>query len=115
MEEASGKISMEALSEKISMGREKRIPVQVNLLPSVIKLIDRIRRETGIPRARIVEYFVRVGIDATGYSPKEHRSTEQSADSDTNTKTDIEAFCRRLSPEKLRELADLLKDMADSR
>jgi len=106
---------METLNEKISMGRERRVTVQVNLLPSVINTIDRIRHETGVPKARIVEHFVSAGMDATGYGPKGHRFTEQSADSNTNTKTDIEAFCRGLSPEKLRELADLLKDMADSR
>jgi len=115
MEEASRKISIEALSEKISMGREKRIPVQVNLLPPVIKLIDRIRRETGVSKARIVEYFVRVGMDATGFAPKGHRSTQQSAKFDANTKSDIKAFLKELSPEGLEEFAELLKDVADSR
>jgi len=97
------------------MEEKARRLVQVNLLPPMFKIIDRIRHEIGVPKARIVEHFVSVGMDATGYGPKEHRSTEQSADSNTNTKTDIEAFFRGLSPEKLREFADLLKDMADSR
>jgi len=104
---------MEALKEKITMEREKRVPVQVNLLPPVVALVNQIRHETGIPRARIVEYFVRVGIDAAGYGPT--KPTQQSIKFDTSTKSDIEAFLRGLSPEGLEEFAELLKDVADSR
>jgi len=97
------------------MEEKARRLVQVNLLPPMFKIIGQIKEDTGTSMGKIVEHFVRLGMNAAGYGPKEHRSTEQSADSNTNTKTDIEAFFRGLSPEKLREFADLLKDMADSR
>jgi len=91
---------MEALNEKISMGRKRRVPVQVNLLPSVINIIDRIKRETGMPKARIIEYFARLGMNAAGCDPNRHRSTEQFGYGIFPAKEDAKAYLEEIPPKK---------------
>ena len=102
---------MEALNEKISMGRERRVPVQVNLLPSVINTIDQIKRETGMPKARIIEYFVRLGMNAAGYGPKGgpkgHRATEQFGYGIIPAKKDAKAYLEEI-PQKKPEIQESL-------
>jgi len=105
---------MEALNEKISMGREKRIPVQVNLLPSVIDTIDQIKRETGMPKARIIEYFARLGMNAAGCDPKGHMSTEQFGYGIIPAKEDAKAYLEEI-PQKEPEIQESLDTREESK
>jgi len=59
------------------MEDQNRKPIQVNLLSGMLEIVNRIEDESSAPKARIVEYFVRLGMNAAGYGPKGQGTMKQ--------------------------------------
>jgi len=98
------------LNEKNMKGK-KRSPVQVNLLQGMIEVINRIKNESGAPKARVVEYFVRLGMNAAGYDPKEQDPAEQINYGSLTFKNDTE---KSEGNNKLERTVNLLENIFDS-
>lgn len=83
--------------------------VQINLLPSMFEVVNQIKEETGAPKSKIVEYFVRLGMQTSGYGPKSQGAIEQLNFGTNPSKEDTMAYFGGRSQEELRESAKLEK------
>ena len=93
------------------MEGEARRPIQVNLLPSMYKMIGQIKEDTGASMGKIVEHFVRLGMNVAGYGPKGgpkgHRAIEEFDYGIFPAKEDAKAYLEEI-PQKKPEIQESL-------
>ena|GEM_PF-1983369 len=103
-----------------------RRPVQVNLLPSMFKMIGQIKEDTGASMGKIVEHFVRLGMNVAGYGPrggprggpkrgpKGHRAIEEPSYGIIPTKEDAKTYLEEI-PQKKPEIQESLDTREESK